>query len=281
MREKFSQIPSDTFKHLAINGGIIAKAFNPATGALAKTDILGAMTDAGVNVNVAMTYIDFAEGIANADRHTKELMKPDERTVTASGAFVTQNAELAKRLMGAADITTLENGVTKITPRDYLDIDEDFFDMWVLGDYSDKNVGNGAGFIACKLLDCLSTGGFQLQSAQRDKWTFAFEFTAHYSLDAQETPPFELYLKEGTTAPGVTVSRSRVTVPVGEKVKLSATTNPTNATVTWASNDTDKATVTDGEVTGVAAGYAVVTASITESAVTYTDICTVTVVAAS
>ncbi|MBQ8922834.1 MAG: Ig-like domain-containing protein, partial [Oscillospiraceae bacterium] len=58
--------------------------------------------------------------------------------------------------------------------------------------------------------------------------------------------------------------------------------NPSNAAITWTSGTTAKATVSaTGAVTGVAAGESVVTASITVDGQTYTDTCTVTVVAAS
>lgn len=273
--EKYTKIPADTFQHLAVNAGILLSDFDPETGTVVQSNMLGA-TSGGVNFNATVDYIDYGEDIDNCPKNTKELKRIDNRTVNVSGSYVAMTTVSARRMMAHADISG-----NKITPRDTIDIENDFSDVWIVGDYGDKNTGSGAGFIAIHLIDCLSTGGFQLQTADKEKGKFAFEYTAHYSLDAQDTPPYEIYIKEGTTAPGITVSRSQVTVPVGEKVKLSATTYPAAATVTWASNDTDKATVTDGEVTGVAAGYAVVTASITENTVTYTDICTVTVVAAS
>ena len=83
------------------------------------------------------------------------------------------------------------------------------------------------------------------------------------------------------TAPGISLNTSRASVAAGGSVTLYATTYPAGSTVTWDSTDDDVATVSGGVVTGVAAGYAVVTASITESAVTYTEICTVTVTPAA
>lgn len=68
---------------------------------------------------------------------------------------------------------------------------------------------------------------------------------------------------------------SVLTIPIISK-------NPSNAAVTWTSGTTAKATVSNtGDVTGVAAGESVVTASITVDGQTYTDTCNVTVVAAS
>ena len=77
-------------------------------------------------------------------------------------------------------------------------------DIWLVGDYSDVNnsgTGTGAakaGFIAIHIMNALSTGGFQIQTADKEKMQFSFEFTAHYSIDAQDTVPFEIYVQAGT-----------------------------------------------------------------------------------
>ena len=275
MREKYTKIPANTFKNLAINAGILLSAFDPSAGTVAENDMLGP-TSGGVNFTTTPSFKDWGEDIDNCPKNTKELKRLDNWDVKMSGSFVACSAALARRLAALAD---LNDG--KITPRDTIDIENDFGDIWLVGDYSDKNTGSGAGFIAIRMMDALSTGGFQLQTADKEKGKFAFEFTGHYSIDAQDTVPFEIYIKAGTSAPGISLNMSRATVAEEGTVKLTATTTPANATVTWASNDTDVATVSGGVVTGVAAGYAVITASITESTVTYTDICTVTVTPAA
>ena len=58
---------------------------------------------------------------------------------------------------------------------------------------------------------------------------------------------------------------------------LTARTVPSNATVTWSSSDSTKASVSNGVVTGEAVGTAIITASITQSSVTYNDTCTIIV----
>lgn len=85
----------------------------------------------------------------------------------------------------------------------------------------------------------------------------------------------------GATTFDITLNRANATVKVGKSIILKATTVPSGKTVTWASSDTSKATVSGGIVTGVAAGSATITASFTESATTYSDTCAVTVEAAS
>lgn len=67
------------------------------------------------------------------------------------------------------------------------------------------------------------------------------------------------------TPDAIIISKSAVTVKETKTAALTATVLaagiPMNATVTWASSDTSKATVSGGTVTGVDAGSAVVTAS--------------------
>ena len=54
-------------------------------------------------------------------------------------------------------------------------------------------------------MNALNTGGFQIQSSDRAKGTFAFSFMGHYSMAAQDTVPYEIYIKQGGVA-GVKVS---------------------------------------------------------------------------
>ena len=191
---KFTKIPSDTFQKLQINAGILTTDFTPATGTIGEAGQIGATTG-GVNFTATPTYSDFGEDIDNCPKNMKELKKLDSWEVKMTGTFVNADTAIAKRLCGAADIGTTDT--TKVTPRNDLK-DADFADIWLVGDYSDKNGETNGGFIAIKLLNALSTGGFQLKTADKAKGQFAFEFTGHYSMSAQDTVPFEIYIKAGT-----------------------------------------------------------------------------------
>ena len=80
---------------------------------------------------------------------------------------------------------------------------------------------------------------------------------------------------------GVELTEKQISVSAASGThQLTANTIPAGETVTWASSDTDKATVSSGLVTGKAAGNVIVTASITVDGVTYSDTCTVIVEAA-
>ena len=191
---KFTKIPSDAFQKLQINAGILTTNFTPATGTIGEAGQIGATTG-GVNFTATPTYSDFGEDIDNCPKNMKELKKLDSWEVKMAGTFVNADTAIAKRLCGAADIGTTDT--TKITPRNDLK-DADFDDIWLVGDYSDKNGETNGGYIAIKLLNALSTGGFQLKTADKAKGQFAFEFTGHYSMSAQDTAPFEIYIKAGT-----------------------------------------------------------------------------------
>ena len=76
----------------------------------------------------------------------------------------------------------------------------------------------------------------------------------------------------------IVVDPSEATVDGGKTLALKASVLPEGQTVTWASSDSSKASVSNkGVVTGVAAGSAVVSASITVDGTTYKDVCNVTV----
>ena len=191
---KFTKIPSDAFQKLQINAGILTTDFTPTTGTIGEAGQIGATTG-GVNFTATPTYSDFGEDIDNCPKNMKELKKLDSWEVKMTGTFVNADTAIAKRLCGAADIGTTD--ATKVTPRNDLK-GADFADIWLVGDYSDKNGETNGGFIAIKLLNALSTGGFQLKTADKAKGQFAFEFTGHYSMSAQDTVPFEIYIKAGT-----------------------------------------------------------------------------------
>lgn len=191
---KFTRIPETTFQELQLNAGILLSDFTPATGTVEEADMLGATTG-GVSFTATPTYSDFGEDIDNAPVNVKELKRLDSWEVTMSGTFVTIDTALTKKLIGAADIGSPDT--TKVTPRNDL-ADADFSDLWWVGDYSDKTGATNGGYVAVHMLNALSTGGFQIQSGNREKGQFAFEFTGHYSLTDQTVVPFEVYIKAGT-----------------------------------------------------------------------------------
>ena len=211
---KFTQIPTDTFEKLQLNAGLLVKGatgFVPATGTVTAANIIGATTG-GISVTCIPAYVDFGENVDNCPKNMMELKKLDNWECKISGTFLTVTAAVAKMMLGAADVDATDT--TKVTPR--VDLDEsDFDDVWFVGDYSDKNGATNGGFVAVHLMNALSTGGFSLQTTDKDKGQFTVNFTGHVSIDAQDVVPMEFYIKAGTDEVPVTYTYTEATLTDG------------------------------------------------------------------
>lgn len=186
---KFTQIPVETFKQLQINAGMLLSRFDPQTAPV-EADKLGATTG-GVNFTATPTYSDYGEDIDNCPKNTMELKRQDDVEVKMSGTFVTISTESCKRLISAADISS--TNPNKIIPRRDLKL-EDFQDLHWVGDYG----ATDGSYIHIRVMNALSTGGFQLQSTDKAKGQFAFEFTGHYSMSEQDVVPYEIEIVNKT-----------------------------------------------------------------------------------
>lgn len=184
---KFSKIASDTFSKLQLGAGVFLKEFTPTTATFEDSAIFGA-TDGGVSFSATPTFKDLAEGIDNATLNLKEFKRIDSWEVKMSGTLKTIDTAVAKSLLGAGTVDT-----NKVTANAQL-ASGDFADLWWVGDYGENN-----GYIAIHLINALSTGGFKIQSANKDKGSFAFEYTAHASVATADVVPFELYISESGT----------------------------------------------------------------------------------
>lgn len=188
---KYTKIPETTFKNLQLNAGVLMSDFDPETAEVSNESIIGATTG-GVNFTATPTFSDYGEDIDNCPKNMMELKKLDSWEISMSGTYVTVDVNAVKALVGAADVSG-----NKITPRNDLKL-SDFTDVWWVGDYSDQNGEANGGYVAIHMMNALSTGGFAIQSSDNGKGNFAFTYTAHYSMDAQDTVPFEVYVKAGT-----------------------------------------------------------------------------------
>jgi len=187
---EFTKVPANTFETIQMNAGIIATSFVPSTGVV--DGIMGATTG-GFTFKSNPTFEDFGSDVDNVPANTKQLKRVMAYDPAASGNFVTVTAASAKSLAGAADVSG-----TKITPRASLQT-SDFADVWIIGDYSDKNEGAAnAGYVAIHIIDALNIAGFQWSTTKDGKGQFAFDFHGHYDLTDIDTVPFEIYVKAGT-----------------------------------------------------------------------------------
>lgn len=194
---KYTQVRADTFESIQINAGVILNAFDPSTGTYERTAIVGATTG-GNSFSTNPTFSDYFEDVDNVPNNTKQGKRIDYYDPALSTTFVTIDNALGKKLITAADIDS--DDTTHLIPRNMLS-DEDFGDLWLVGDYSDKNGNTNGGFVAIHIKNALNTGGFQFQSTKNGKGTFSAEFHGHYDIEDIDDVPFELYIKKGTAEP--------------------------------------------------------------------------------
>ena len=187
---KFTKISETAFQEIQLNAGVLLSSFTPASAAVADENIVGATTG-GISFTATPSFMDFGEDIDNCPKNMKELKKLDAWDIKMSGTFITVSPDSVASLVAAADVAA-----EKVTPRTDLK-DIDFKDLWWVGDYSDKNGETKGGFCAVHMMNALSTSGLSIKSSDKAKGQFAFEFTAHYSMAAQTTVPFEVYVKAG------------------------------------------------------------------------------------
>jgi len=194
---RFTKISEDTFKNLQLNAGMLLTTFNPDSDSatISSSTIIGATTG-GVTFSAIAQFSDYGDDIDNCPKNMMELKKLESWEVKMSGTFVTITPSSATKMIGAADASG-----TAVTPRNDITT-SDFSDVWWVGDYSDKNGATNGGYIAIQLKNSLSTGGFQFKSADKGKGNFTFEFTGHYSMEAQDTVPFKVWVKAGAAETG-------------------------------------------------------------------------------
>lgn len=243
---KYTQVAADAFRKLQLNAGVLTTEFDPSTGVLDREKIFAA-TGGGVSFTAVPEYSDFGEDIDNVPANTMELKRQDSVTVTMSGTAKTVDTATTKRLMGAADV----DASGKLVPRADLLI-EDFADIWWVGDYSDVNNGNDAGFMAIRLINALNTGGFSMQTNDKGKGDFAFEFTGHYSLEDVSVVPYEVYVKDDTASAllaSLSIGSLTLTPAFSSTVtSYTATTSNASNTVTATAEDSAATiTITNGE----------------------------------
>ena len=183
----FTKIPESTFDDLQLDAGVLLKNFDPDNvSAPADSDIICATTG-GINVSCVPTYSDFGEDVDNCPNNTKELKHLDgwECKLTTTGLGT--SPELIRLALGSADVSG-----TEVTPRRDIDVDNDFSDLWWVGDKAD------GGLVAVQVLNALSTGGFTLQTGKNAKGTISIELTGHVSIEDQDTMPMVFYSTSGT-----------------------------------------------------------------------------------
>lgn len=267
---RFTKISQDAFEGMQLDAGMLLKHFNPdAPVAPADSDIICATTG-GIKASCVPKFSDLGEDVDNVPNNMKEFKHLDSWESKLEFTSLGTSPESIRLSLGCADIDA--NNTAHIIPRRELK-QTDFADLWWVGDRAD------GGFVAIRLINALSDGGFSLQTTKNGKGQIGCSLMGHVSIEEQDVMPMDFY----STAPDsdelfVELNRARVSVAEDETVTLVATAT-SGATIAWASTDTSVATVANGVVTGVAEGVCVVTAKATKSGDEAIATCIITVTA--
>lgn len=183
MAGRFTKIPQNAFDALQLDAGMLLKRFNPASPDVQDADIICATTG-GINPSCVPTFSDFGEDVDNVPNNMMEFKHLDGWDCKIATTGLGTSPDLIKMALGCADIDGADS--TKIVPRAKLE-QTDFSDLWWVGDKA-----NG-GFVAIRLMNALSTGGFSLQTGKNAKGQVTLEITGHVSIQAQDVVPMEFY----------------------------------------------------------------------------------------
>ena len=253
---------------MQLDAGMLLSTFDPANPAPpADADIICATTG-GIKPSCVPKYSDLGEDVDNVPNNMKEFKHLDGWDCKMEFNSLGTSPRSIRLSLGCADIDS--SNPSKIVPRRDLK-QTDFADLWWVGDRAD------GGFVAIRLINALSDGGFSLQTTKNGKGQVACSLMGHVSIEDQDTMPMEFYsVDPDPDALFINLNKGRASVADGDTITLVASATA-GATVAWASTDTSVATVSNGVVTGEAEGVCVITAKATKSGESAIATCTVTV----
>ena len=185
----FTKIPESTFQGLQLDAGVLLTTFDPDNVVAPADSAIICATTGGINVSCVPTYSDFGADVDNCPNNTMELKHLDGWECKLSTTSLGTTPALIRLALGAADVSG-----ESVIPRRDLDVDDDFSDLWWVGDKAD------GGLVAVKIMNALSTGGFTLQTTKNGKGQITIELTGHVSIEDQDTIPMEFYSIDGESA---------------------------------------------------------------------------------
>lgn len=185
---EFVKIPESTFEDLQLDAGLLLNKFDPATPNVQDEDIITATTG-GVTASCTPSFSDMGEDVDNCPNNLLEMKKLEGWDAKLSTTALSTKAEVIRMSLGAADVNATTG---KITPRVDLQT-TDFGDVWWVGRKA------GGGFVAVRLINALSTGGFSLKTTKNGKGQLTVELTGHVSINHQDVMPMEFYTSDPDT----------------------------------------------------------------------------------
>ena len=182
---KFVKVSENAFNEIQLEAGLILKQFDPAgTANVADEDIVCATTG-GITIACKPTYTDYGEDIDNVPNNMLEFKEVDGWDCSIGFTALNVSLDVLKFALGVADIAG-----NKITPRNDMTA-ADAADIWWVGERAD------GGFVACRLMNALSTDGLSLKTTKKGKGQLSCTLTGHVSIKAQDVVPMEFYVQEG------------------------------------------------------------------------------------
>ena len=181
----YTKLTKSQFDEMQFNAGVLVRSFDMDSPAITDEDIVCATTG-GFSLAIELSYEDTGSGVYMMPPETAEMMVVTDCTVEAEFTAISVKGNTIKWMLGAAD------GTSTIIPRNEL-YDEDFTDLWWIGDRVD------GGLVCVKLINALSDEGFELQTTPKGIGEISVHLSAHTSFETDDidTIPVEIYSVEG------------------------------------------------------------------------------------
>lgn len=176
-------LTAEAFKSIPKGSGNILSDFSLETPKIDQTNVVHA-TQGGVQITYQNTIEDTLANIDNAPTNTKQGAEVSGTTATIS--YTTPNADpkTIQMAVGTADID--QDDPTHVVAR-LKTVLTDFKPLWWVGPMT------GGGFLVVKILNALSTGGLNLQTAHRGGGSMQITLTAFSDLENPDQAPMEFY----------------------------------------------------------------------------------------
>ena len=262
---QWNRISEDAFKKMHYDSGVLVKNFDPTNFTEPDEDDILCTTTGNITVNVGTNFIDLGTDVNGLHGQFAELQIISQRTYSLGFTSLDLDLQGLKLALGAADIEG-----NSVKPRIVLKSTDFVQNIALIMFRLD-------GSITAAVLDYgLSTGGLSLTTSKEGKVTNQMTLTGYQTLAEQSKPAMSFYAFESSA---VTLDKHEADMIVGGSTLTLHATAPDGVTLTWSSDNTSEATVTqEGVVTALTTGTVKITAAYTdEDDVTYSDSCIISI----
>lgn len=261
--QDFNAITLEDFNNFQFDSGFLVKNFDPTQPVEITHENLADITSGNISFSLTPTIVDLGADVNNLHGVYKELQYLSGwSAATLSYTSLKFDPDTYVQNLGAAIIDG-----NKVVPKMYIE-DSDFKNITWIGHLI------GGGFAAIVLKNAFSTNGLQISTAKEGKGTVSVTLQGYMSIADQDTVPAEFYYIPGSSVT-VSLDKHTATIKEGDTLTLTAVVAPQDATLVWASDDVDKASVVNGTVTALSAGTVTITATATKDEDSGEDYCVI------